>query len=73
MSKRDALIKYIQEHIDDEFEADQDLLDIMDSVTLLQFMVHIEQSFGVTIDRSGLMIETFESIDTVIEAFFETE
>ncbi len=73
MSKREALIKYIREHVDDEFEPDQDLLDIMDSVTLLQFMVHVEQSFGVTIDRSELMIENFESIDTVIEAFFEPE
>lgn len=73
MSKREALIKYIREQVDEEFEPDQDLLDIMDSVTLLQFMVHIEQSFGVTIDRSELMIENFESIDTVIEAFFETE
>lgn len=69
MSKREALIKYIKEQVDDEFEPDQDLLDIMDSVTLLQFMVHIEQSFGVTIDRSELMIENFESIDAVIEAF----
>jgi len=73
MSKREALIKYIREQVDDEFEPDQDLLDIMDSVTLLQFMVHVEQAFGVTIDRSELMIENFESIDTVIEAFFETE
>ena len=71
MSKREALIKYIKEHVDDEFEPDQDLLDIMDSVTLLQFMVHIEQTFGVTIDRSELMIENFESIDAVIEAFFD--
>lgn len=73
MSKREALIKYIREHVDDEFEPDQDLLDIMDSVTLLQFMVHIEQSFGVTIDRSELMIENFESIDSVIEAFFDED
>ncbi len=73
MSKREALIKYIREQVDEEFEPDQDLLDIMDSVTLLQFMLHIEQKFGVTIDRSELMIENFESIDTVIEAFFETE
>ena len=71
MSKREALIKYIKEQVDDEFEPDQDLLDIMDSVTLLQFMVHIEQSFGVTIDRSELMIENFESIDAVIEAFLD--
>ena len=71
MSKREALIKYIKEQVDDEFEPDQDLLDIMDSVTLLQFMVHIEQNFGVTIDRSELMIENFESIDAVIEAFFD--
>jgi acyl carrier protein len=71
MSKREALIKYIKEQVDDEFEPDQDLLDIMDSVTLLQFMVHIEQTFGVTIDRSELMIENFESIDAVIEAFFD--
>ena len=71
MSKREALIKYIREHVDDEFEPDQDLLDIMDSVTLLQFMVHIEQAFRVTIDRSELMIENFESIDSVIEAFFD--
>lgn len=73
MSKREALIKYIKEHVDDEFEPDQDLLDIMDSVTLLQFMVHIEQAFGVTIDRSELMIENFESIDSVVEAFFDAE
>ena len=71
MSKREALIKYIKEHVDDEFEPDQDLLDIMDSVTLLQFMVHIEQSFGVTSDRSELMIENFESSDAVIEAFLD--
>ncbi len=73
MSKREAIIKYIREQVAEEFEPDQDLLDIMDSVTLLQFMVHIEQNFGVTIDRSELMIENFESVDTVIEAFFETE
>lgn len=73
MSKREALIKYIRDHVDDEFEPDQDLLDIMDSVTLLQFMVHIEQSFGVTIDRSELMIENFESIDSVVEAFFDED
>ena len=73
MSKREALIKYIKEHVDDEFEPDQDLLDIMDSVTLLQFMMHIEQTFGVTIDRTELMIENFESIDSVIEAFFDED
>ncbi len=71
MSTREELIQHIRENVDDEFEPDQDLLDIMDSVTLLQFMMHIEETYGVEIDRSDLMIETFESIDSVIAAFFD--
>ena len=45
----------------------------MDSVTLLQFMVWIEQSFSVTVNQADLTIEIFETVDTVIEAFFDSE
>lgn len=72
MTPRDKLIAYVRENVDDEFEPDQELLDIMDSVSLLQFMTFVEQTLGVTINQAHLTIEIFETIDTVI-AFFEQE
>jgi acyl carrier protein len=69
MNSRERLVAYIQENVDDEYEENEELLDYMDSVTLLQFIVFIEQTFGVTINQSDLTIDAFESIDSVIETF----
>jgi acyl carrier protein len=71
MNNRETLIAYIQEHVDEDFEENEELLDYMDSVTLLQFIVFIEQSFRVTINQADLTLEAFENIDSVLETFIK--
>ena len=72
MSQREKLVTYIRKNVDEEFEPDHSLLDIMDSVSLLQFMIFVEQTLNITINQDDMTIEIFETVDTVI-AFFESE
>ena len=72
MSQREKLVTYIRKNVDEEFEPDHSLLDIMDSVSLLQFMIFVEQTLNITINQDDMTIEIFETVDTVI-AFFESK
>lgn len=72
MSQREKLVTYLRKNVDEEFEPDHSLLDIMDSVSLLQFMIFVEQTLNITINQDDMTIEIFETVDTVI-AFFESE
>ncbi len=72
MSQREKLVTYLRKNVDEEFEPDHSLLDIMDSVSLLQFMIFVEQTLNITINQDDMTIEIFETVDTVI-AFFESK
>ena len=72
MTRRERLVAYVRETVDPEFDPDQQqLTEILDSVSLLQFIMFIDQDLGVPLDLSGLGIEMFTSIDTVVRRLEE--
>jgi acyl carrier protein len=72
MTRRERLVAYIQEAVDPEFNPDhQRLMEILDSVSLLQFILFIDQELGIPLDLSSLGIEMFTTIDTVVQALEE--
>ena len=61
------LIDYIKTNIDEEFESDDDLIDYLDSVSLLQMVVAIEQMFGIRLNMASIDLDDFETVDTLTE------
>ena len=72
MCQKDLLIGYLHKNVDEEFDPEQDnLLEIMDSVSLLQLIVFIEQEMDVCLDMSMLGIEAFASVDSLLDTLAE--
>jgi acyl carrier protein len=72
MTRRDRLVVYVREAVDPEFNPEQQrLIEILDSVSLMQFILFIDQELGIPLDLSGLGIEMFTTIDTVVQALEE--
>jgi acyl carrier protein len=72
MTRRERIIVYVREAVDPEFNPDQQrLMEILDSVSLMQFILFIDQELGIPLDLSGLGIEMFTSVDTVVRALEE--
>lgn len=68
MGLRDRIVKYIQTQIDPDFDADADVLtQVLDSVSLLQLVLFIDQDLGIPLDLSNLTLDAFASVDTVVE------
>ena len=61
------LVDYIKTNIDEEFESDDDLIDYLDSVSLLQMVVAIEQMFGILLNMASIDLDDFETVDTLTE------
>ena len=72
MTRRERLVAYVREAVDPEFDPDQQqLTEVMDSVSLLQLIMFIDQELGVPLDLSGLGIEMFATVDTVVRGLEE--
>jgi acyl carrier protein len=68
MRRREKLVAYVRETVDPEFDPDgQRLTEVLDSVSLLQLIMFIDQELGITLDLSGLSIEMFTTVDTVVQ------
>jgi acyl carrier protein len=58
----------MHENIDDEFDPDEDnLIDMMDSVSFMQLVVFIEQDLDVRLDMSMMGLESFANINALLE------
>lgn len=65
---RDELIQYIHDNVASEFDPDSDeLVVFLDSVSLLQFVLFVEQTAGVQIDLSVVGLEPFSTMDTLCQ------
>jgi len=74
MDRKPQLIAYIHANIDPHFNPDADqLIAILDSVSLMQLILFIEQDFGITLDLATLGIDMFATVDTVIATLNELE
>jgi acyl carrier protein len=68
MGLREKIVDYIQSQIDPEFDADADVLtQVLDSVSLLQLVMFIDQDLGIPLDLSNLTLDAFVSVDAVVE------
>jgi len=68
MSYREQIVSYIRTYVDPEFDADSDVLtQVLDSVSLLQLVVFIDQELGIALELSNLTLDTFASVDSVVE------
>lgn len=68
MNQRSSIVSFVRDNFDEEFDPGQDgLLDIMDSVSFLQLVVFIEQEFGIRLDMSTMTLESFASVDALID------
>lgn len=68
MSYREQIVSYIQTYVDPDFDADSDVLtQVLDSVSLLQLVVFIDQELGIPLELSNLTLDSFSSVDSVVE------
>lgn len=68
MTRKEKLILYVRETVDPEFDpVQQPLMQVLDSVSLLQLIMWIDQELGISLDLSGLSVEMFATVDTVVE------
>lgn len=68
MSRREKIVQYIRSAVDPEFDAEADVLtQVLDSVSLLQLIVYIDQELGVSLELSDLTLDAFASVDAVLD------
>jgi acyl carrier protein len=68
MSRREQLIAFIQTNFEPDFDAEEHALtQVLDSVSLLQLITFIDQELGIPLDMSGLTLEMFASLDSLLE------
>lgn len=74
MSYRQRIVSYIQTAIDPEFDPDSDVLtQVLDSVSLLQLVVFIDQELGIPLDLGNLTLDAFASVDSVVATIDQQE
>ena len=65
---RDRIVEYVREKIDGQFDPDRDqLIQYLDSVSLLQLLLFIEQEFHIALDMSQLDLEVFTTLNGLVE------
>jgi len=72
MTPRDAIIQFITESLDSQYDPENDVLtQVLDSVSLLQLVVFLDQELGVQLDMSNLTLDAFASIDSLMATIDE--
>lgn len=67
MNRRERLVQYVRENLDPEFDAEQQpLAQLLDSVSLMQLIMFIDQELRVPLDLSSLSLEWFATVDTLV-------
>lgn len=70
MSHREKIVSYVRTNIDPEFDADSDqLIQVLDSVSLLQLVAYMDQELGMELDLSVLTLDALATVDSILEAF----
>lgn len=68
MSRYDRIVGYIRDNMEPEFDPQEDALSqVLDSVSLLQLITFIDQDLGIPLDLEGLTIESFASVESVVQ------
>lgn len=68
MSRRDKVIVYVRENLDGQFDPEQQpLIQLMDSVSLMQMIMWIDQELKVSLDLSNLSLEMFATVESLIQ------
>ena len=68
----EKLTAYVRENVSPEFDPANDrLLDVLDSVGLLQLIMHIEHEFQIFLDPGSLSIEVFMDLYSLCAALQE--
>jgi acyl carrier protein len=69
VSARERITEYVRGAVDPAFDPDtQPLTGLLDSVSLLQLLLFIEQEFGVTPDMAGMEAADFATVDSLVAA-----
>lgn len=72
MNIRHRIVEFVRENVDPEFDPDGDVLtQLLDSVSLLQLVMFIDQELGVPLDLSQLTLDVFASVDTLVQLLDE--
>lgn len=69
MERREALIVFIRQSLKGEFDPESDeLLARLDSVSLLQLVLFIEERFEIELDMGNFDLENFRTVDALMSA-----
>jgi acyl carrier protein len=72
MSRFERIVGYIREHMEPDFDPNEDALSqVLDSVSLLQLITFIDQDLGIPLDLEGLTLDRFASVETVVQMLSE--
>ena len=65
---KQRITDYIRASFDPAFNPESDeLLELLDSIALVQLIAFISNEFDVSLDMSSLTMESFATVDTVMQ------
>ena len=74
MSHRQQIVDFVRNNVDAEFDPERDVLtQVLDSVSLLQLVVFLDQELGIALDLSSLTLDVFASVDSLVRTLQEHE
>lgn len=69
MERRETLVAFIRELLKEDYDPEAgDLLSHLDSVSLLQLVLFIEERFKIVLDMGEFDLENFRTVDTLLLA-----
>jgi acyl carrier protein len=74
MNRRERLVQYVRDNLEPEFDPErQPLTQLLDSVSLMQLIMFIDQELRVPLDLSSLSLEWFATVDTLVTELNEVK
>lgn len=68
MNYKELIVDFVRSNVDADFDAASDVLtQVLDSVSLLQLVVFIDQELGIQLDLANLSLDAFASVDSLVE------
>jgi acyl carrier protein len=69
LERRETLVAFIRELLKEDYDPEAgDLLSHLDSVSLLQLVLFIEERFKIVLDMGEFDLENFRTVDTLLLA-----
>jgi acyl carrier protein len=66
--RKSQLVEFVRAEAYPEFQPDDELLPVLDSMGVIKLLMFVESGFGVILDIAALGMDAFRDIDTLLAA-----